>query len=394
MSSVGLAPSRPIALEIAYGRTLADLVPAFLKWFQFVCRRSDNTVRAYADDFKAFLGFCAAAKLERPEQVTFRHIEFYLGWLQKERGVKPQSANRHLHALRSLYRYLVREEIVTTNPAADCFMLPTRKKLPGYLTVPEQEKCLAALAEDRPFLGRRDYALVATGLFTGLRSAELAALELAHVNLEAGRLRVVNGKGSKDRELLVVPRLAAILREYLAEIRPALVGRPLIRVPAAVPFVFVNAHPTGSHRLRRAGQALHGRSIWHLIHRAVVPVIGRPVHPHMLRHSFASRLRENGAGLQVIQEALGHANTIRPRCTRTSPRTAGGKSWRGCWSRRRAYGHPPIAHRSRRVLLPVRYRRVRYRRVLVGAMGPRVRQRGMDSARQLRDRGKVPSGVT
>ena len=55
MSSVGLAPSRPIALEIAYGRTLADLVPAFLKWFQFVCRRSDNTVRAYADDFKAFL---------------------------------------------------------------------------------------------------------------------------------------------------------------------------------------------------------------------------------------------------------------------------------------------------------------------------------------------------
>ena len=240
--------------------------------------------------------------------MTFRHIEFYLGWLQKERGVKPQSANRHLHALRSLYRYLVREEIVTTNPAADCFMLPTRKKLPGYLTVPEQEKCLAALAEDRPFLGRRDYALVATGLFTGLRCAELAALELAHVNLEAGRLRVVNGKGSKDRELLVVPRLAAILREYLAEIRPALVGRPLIRVPAAVPFVFVNAHPTGSHRLRRAGQALHGRSIWHLIHRAVVPVIGRPVHPHMLRHSFASRLRENGAGLQVIQEALGHAN--------------------------------------------------------------------------------------
>jgi integrase/recombinase XerC len=72
--------------------------------------------------------------------------------------------------------------------------------------------------------------------------------------------------------------------------------------------VFVNAHLTGANRVRRAGQALLGRSIWHLIHRAVVPIIGRPVHPHMLRHSFAHRLYERGGDLQLIQESMGHAS--------------------------------------------------------------------------------------
>jgi site-specific recombinase XerD len=347
MSTLARVTPSPLARQ---GRTLRELVPGFLQWFALVRRRSPNTCAGYGHDLQSFLRFCEQAELLTPEAVTFRHVEFYLGWLQTARGLKATSANRHLHCLRTFWQYLVREGIATANPAVETFMLPTQKTLPGYLTVPEQERVLATLAEDGSPLGRRDYALVATALLTGLRCAELAALQVAHVDLEAGRLRVVRGKGGKDRELPIIPRLAAILGGYLEQTRPALLGRPLgylhrgtglrtwavreyvngrtvyhnlgtasrseaerrqaelIPLPASPPFLFVNAHSTGGFRVRRAGLALGTKTIFALVRRAVAPIIGRPVAPHMLRHSFASRLRENGADLQLIQEALGHAN--------------------------------------------------------------------------------------
>jgi site-specific recombinase XerD len=153
--------------------TLVEIVPPFLSWLAFVRRRSENTVKSYSYDLKVFLEFAAEAKLRRPDDVTFRHLEFFLGWLQTTRGARASTANRSLHALRTLWKYLSREGLATTNPAADTFMLPTEKTLPEYLSVAEQEKILAVLAVDRRPAGVRDYALVATGLLTGLRCSEL-----------------------------------------------------------------------------------------------------------------------------------------------------------------------------------------------------------------------------
>ncbi len=290
-------------------RTLRELVPRFLRWFEFVRLRRPNTVQNYGHDLRAFLAFCERAELSTPDQLTFRHVEFWMGLMQQEGGLAPRSCNRHLHSLRAFWRWLRREGATATDPTADVSPLPVQKTLPGYLTVPEQEKVLTALSRESTWLARRDYALVATALLTGLRCSELANLQVAHVDLEAGRLRVVEGKGQKDRELPIIPRLDAVLRGYLEGVRPQLVGRPVgKKPPPSTQYVFVNAHHTGAQRLRRAGQSLLGRTIFSLVRRAVAPIIGRPVHPHMLRHSFASRLRENGADLQLIQEALGHAS--------------------------------------------------------------------------------------
>jgi integrase/recombinase XerD len=345
-----LVPPGP-GLLAQRNRTLAEYAPVFLKWLSFVRQRRENTVRSYGEDLKTFFLFAEQAGLSKPDDVNFRHLEFFLGWLQKERGLKASSANRHIHALRTFWGWMVREEITAKNPAAQVFLLPTQKKLPNYLSIGEQEQVLATLATRSDLVGRRDYALVATGLLTGLRCSELARLELSHLDLDAGVVRAIDGKGAKDRELPVIPRLAAILRSYLAEVRAPLVGRPMgsiqsmrrdgrpstlrysvdgrrrnvslrgqsaheaertraALVPPApeTPYVFVNAHPHQSHRVTRAGQPLVSRLVLRIVREVVGPIVGRPVYTHMLRHSFASRLRENACDLQDIQEALGHSN--------------------------------------------------------------------------------------
>jgi site-specific recombinase XerD len=276
-------------------------------------------------------------------------VETYLGWLIPECGLKTTSANRHRYALWSLFRWLRREGCVAGTPGEDADPLKEPTRLPTYLTIPQQDRVMEVLGRDESLIGRRDHCLVCTGLYCGRRVAELATLKIHDVDLEAGVLRVV-GKGDKERELPIVPRLAAILGAYLTVTRPILVNRSmgcvyqgpadrywraayvkdgrrrdvstrtrtedearafLARVapqPPEGPYVFVNANARGSHRLHRGGQALETRTLFYVVQTKVSVIVGRPVSPHVLRHSFASRLRENGAPLELIEEALGHAS--------------------------------------------------------------------------------------
>jgi integrase/recombinase XerD len=291
---VPLVAVEPAALP----RTFEALIPIFLGWFKVFRRRSGSTLEAYGRDLQAFAAFACAVGADRPERVNHRVIEAYIAWQIEHRGRKVSTANRHRYAIGQFFRWLVREGVAPRNPIDVTFALKQPKRLPGYLTIPEQERVLAALAKDHTPAGLRNLACVALGLLCGLRVSELATVRLVDVDLEAGVLRVI-GKGDKQRECVIVPRLAAILRAYLRDARPRLV------VGSPSPWLIVNAHRTGAHRGRAAGQLLT-RSIFVLIHRVVSPLVGRDVHPHMLRHSFASRLREHGADLQLIQEALGH----------------------------------------------------------------------------------------
>jgi site-specific recombinase XerD len=330
------------------GPPLAQHAERFLAHFRFVRRRSDNTIAAYARDLSSFLAFAERAGLARPEDVDFEHVELYLGAIQHERGVSPRTANRHLHCLRSFWTWMKRYKLASDNPPADCFLLPTAKPMPRYLTIPQQEQALTVLEALSGLTAQRNLALVTTDLFTGLRLSELANLQLPHVDFEAKILRVVQGKGAKDRELPIVPRLERVLRPYIEDTRPQLVGRPfghvrrpsrsghkywhvlqyvdgarqvhrassqedaerlrgeLMPLPPETPYVFV--HAANQHRSHGQGRPLVARGLHHLIRSILEPIVGFHVHPHMLRHSFATRLRTNGADLQIIQEALGHTD--------------------------------------------------------------------------------------
>jgi site-specific recombinase XerD len=333
--------------------TLSRLVEPFLLWLATVRGRLPRTIDAYRKDLTCAVRFFATHGREDPRTIGHGHIEAYLAWLQLTAGRSATTAVRRLHALRSFFKFLVREGLVDRDVAAVAFAPKVpRHRLPDYLTVVEQERALAALAADGSLRGRRDHALIATALLTGLRVSELAALQLAHVNLEAGVLRVVQGKGGKDREVPIIPRLRAILDAYLREVRPRLLAVPQglggvfrhpesanLRIrymhrgrrvdmsarspreadarqllaahraaldPDASPYVFVSASPKRGWRDRRAGLPLQTRALWWTIHHRLSPLVGRPIHPHALRHSYAARLRAAGADLQLVQECLGH----------------------------------------------------------------------------------------
>ncbi|MGH9894880.1 MAG: tyrosine-type recombinase/integrase, partial [bacterium] len=128
--------------------TLAELTPVFLKWFALIRRRSENTCRAYETNLAAFLAFCGQAGITDPGAVKVQHVEFYLGVLL-ERGLQPTSVNRHLHALRSFWKWMQREEITLRNPPAQAFLLKQPKRVPRYLSIPQQARLFAALAQDR-----------------------------------------------------------------------------------------------------------------------------------------------------------------------------------------------------------------------------------------------------
>jgi site-specific recombinase XerD len=245
----------------------------------------------------------------------------------------------------------VREGLATGNPAADVFVLPKEHRLPKYLTIPQQEQLLTVLEALEGLAAQRDLALVTTGLFAGLRCGELSSLQLSHLDFEAKILRVIQGKNRKDRELPIVPRLERVLRPYVEQTRPQLVNRmagfiqeprpgfskhwhvvqwidaqtprrsiragsreeaaqiqrtlqPSVR--AQSPYVFVNAQK--GYRPDRIARPIGQRGVYHLVRRVVEPIVGTHVNPHMLRHSFATRLRTNGCDLQIAQEAMGHAS--------------------------------------------------------------------------------------
>lgn len=280
--------------------TLAAAVRPFLQWLFVVRAYSVNTVKSYGYDCQAFLDFAAETGLTFPREVDFRGIETFMGVL-RARGAKETTVNRHVSTLRTFFRFLRREGIVAVNPGDDVYLLREPERLPDYLTVPEQERLFAVLAQRTDLTGRRDDALIATALLAGLRCGELAGLRVEDVNLDGGTLRVI-GKRNKQREIPVVPRLAVILTSYLETVRPKLLDGQ------ASPFMFVNAnYRKRGWRRKRAGLPLGSRSIFHLVRRVVSPIVKRPIHPHALRHSFASRLRYHGADLKLIQEALGHA---------------------------------------------------------------------------------------
>jgi integrase/recombinase XerD len=277
-----------------------SLVEDFLQHLRHERGQAEHTQRTYSALLNKFVAWADKGGLTDWKAVELKHL---ISFLQHERerslaNVPKESTRRlsgesvylEIAALRAFYRFAENEKLLPSN-IAENLSLPRRwKRLPKSLTNQEIEKILTP---ETPETAQTlcDQAILELAYASGLRLAELRGVRLEQLHLEAGFINVI-GKGNKERVLPLGKKAVAALERYISVARPKLVTP---RSPANVfltkrgtPFAAVTLWLRIKQRVRRAD-------------------IARNVTPHMLRHSFATHLLENGADLRIIQELLGHA---------------------------------------------------------------------------------------
>jgi integrase/recombinase XerD len=280
----GAGPAVPAALTTAVEAYIAHLLAER--------GLAGHTVDAYRRDLADFVSFAVRRGANAPGGLHRSTITLFLLGLRR-RGLADSSIARRLAAVRGWTGFLLREGVLADDPALDLTAARRPRHLPDILTVDEVERLLAQPRGDGPQV-LRDRAILELLYAAGLRVGELVALDVADIHLSVEYVRCV-GKGSKERIVPIGSAAVRALQRYLAQARPALAGR---RQTAAL---FVN----------RRGGRLTRQSVWSLLRRcARAAAIRKPIHPHTLRHSFATHLLDGGADLRAVQEMLGHASVV------------------------------------------------------------------------------------
>jgi len=249
---------------------------------------SPRTVEAYQRDLTQFNAWLdgQSLQLDRVERVALRN---YLG-ARRDDGLSPRSSARALSALRGFFRFLVQTEVLSADPTANIRSPSLWQTVPHALSSDEID-ALLAVPDTSTTLGLRDRAMLETLYATGLRVSELVGLTLDRVRLDPGFVRVI-GKGRKERLVPLGASAVASIDDYLQHARSKLNRHRL-------PQLFLN------HR----GGPLTRQGFWKILRgHAVRAGISSRISPHIIRHSFATHLVENGADLRSVQMMLGHAS--------------------------------------------------------------------------------------
>lgn len=269
------AASRPQVLE------------EFTRYLSLERGLSPRTVSAYSSDVGRFLAWTASRGIE-PRAAAKTALDDFL-WDEKTRGLKAASLFRAVEALKSFFSYVAVEDRLPQSPAENLKGPRLPKRLPKYLTKQDAARLLAA-PDGSSYEDLRDRAMLELLYAAGLRVTELLTVRPESVNLQEGWVRVL-GKGEKERMVPVHRRARAAVMMYLFE------REKRFKNPDAELF------------LGRSGRKLSRVQFWRVLRALGVRAgLKTPVHPHLLRHTFATHLLEGGADLRSVQEMLGHAD--------------------------------------------------------------------------------------
>ncbi|MGY3185583.1 site-specific tyrosine recombinase XerD [Lysinibacillus sp. TE18511] len=264
----------------------------YIHFIQVERQLSENTLASYRRDLENYVNFLQEAEgmsdFRKVERMTIlRHLEQL-----RMQGKTSRTVARHISSIRSFHQFLLREKRAETDPTVHLEMPTIEQKLPNILSIEEIEALLAAPNRSKP-QGVRDVAMLELLYGSGMRISELIALDLADIHLTMGFVRVF-GKGGKERIIPLGKSALSALSTYLDGARSQLQGK----YPKTDAF-FIN----------QRGKRLTRQGCWKLMkEHALKAGIQHELTPHILRHSFATHLVENGADLRAVQEMLGHAD--------------------------------------------------------------------------------------
>lgn len=259
----------------------------FLNHLSFERQLSKNTILAYGRDIRQFFDYCAQNKTE-PVQATPEFLDNYIYHLKAELMLAPASTQRKLEALKSYYKFLMIEGILKEDPSRFLISARTIRHLPKQLTKEQMERLLSFPA--KTFSEKRTLAILHLLYASGIRVSELINLRIENVNLEE-RWLLAFGKGRKQRFVPINKEACSVLKDYL-ELRRA---------------HFAKKNTSDEFFLNRDGKKMSRVIVWKdLAEIGRLSGITTKLHPHLLRHTFATHLLSGGADLRSLQEMLGH----------------------------------------------------------------------------------------
>ncbi len=266
----------------------------FIHNLKVVHSGSPHTLSSYQNDLEQFIAYLRdRLGIEEPQlkHLTRNNVRGFLALLVKKKYTS-RSVSRKLAALRSFFKYLLREEVITVNPGLNIASPKLNKVLPSYLSKAEMHKLLE-LPDPTLFEGLRDLLILKIFYATGLRVSELAQLKLQHINFGEGTLRIL-GKRNKTRIIPIGKNLIRDLQTFLSQ-------RKVVEAKEVeyTDYLFVKTNKEPFTRQQIAS-----------IVRSYIKRITdtQKAHPHALRHTFATHLLDEGADLMAVKELLGHSS--------------------------------------------------------------------------------------
>ena len=263
----------------------------YLHFLKVERQLADNTISSYKRDLTSYIGWFVQHSTEL-QSINQQKITEYLHSL-KESGKSSRTVSRQISSIRSFHQFMLRDKVTDTDPTVHLELPKLEQKLPRVLSPADIDTIIDTVGTTTP-QSIRDTAMIELLYGTGMRVSELIGMNVSDINLTMGFVRVF-GKGSKERIVPIGTTAVNACTAYLEDVRPEFVSAARSDRDA----LFLNGR----------GGRLTRQSIWSLLRSVSERAqLTQKLTPHMLRHSFATHLVENGADLRSVQEMLGHAD--------------------------------------------------------------------------------------